>query len=267
MDAFALENQSALVTGGASGIGAGVCVALARSGARVGVNYLSGKRDADALVRQIEGEGGKAIAIKADVADEGQVARMFERFVKAFGRIDILVANAGIQKDAPIERMTLAQWEAVMGSNATGQFLCAREAIRRFLAQPRSRNSRSRGKVICMSSVHEKIPWAGHVNYAASKGAVHSMMESLAQEVAGRGIRVNAVAPGAIRTPINASQRDTPAERRKLLKLIPYGRVGEPEDVASAVTWLASDASDYVVGATLFVDGGMALYPAFRGNG
>jgi glucose 1-dehydrogenase len=196
------------------------------------------------------------------------VGALFEATADAFGRIDILVANSGIQQDAPFAEMTLAQWQRVLDVNLTGQFLCAREAVRRFDAQAAQPGlSRARGKVICMSSVHEVIPWAGHVNYAASKGGVMLMMKSLAQEVAQRGIRVNAIAPGAIRTPINRDAWGDPAAEKKLLRLIPYGRIGEPEDVAAAAVWLASDQSDYVTGTTLMIDGGMSLYPAFRDNG
>ena len=263
----ALEGQKVLVTGGSTGIGAAICAAMAREGASVGVNFHSTREDADKLVATIRGDKGEAIALEGDVCDEGEVGAMFERFLEAFGRIDILVANAGIQKDAPVADMSLDDWNAVIATNVTGQFLCAREAIRRFLAQGAAPASKAIGKVICMSSVHEVIPWAGHVNYAASKGAVHLLMTSLAQEVAGRGIRVNAIAPGAIKTSINRKAWETPKARRKLLELIPYGRIGDPEDVAKAAVWLASDDSDYVVGSTLFIDGGMSLYPGFAGNG
>ena len=262
-----LEGQAALVTGGSSGIGAATCMAMARAGAAVAVNYLSGSADADRMVAQIGREGGRAIAVGGDVSREADVARMFDAVAQAFGHIDIVVANAGIQKDAAIDAMSLEQWNAVIATNVTGQFLCAREAIRRFTAQGASPRSKALGKIICMSSVHEVIPWAGHVNYAASKGAVHLLMMSLAQEVAGRMIRVNAIAPGAIRTPINHDAWSTPEAMRKLLRLIPYGRIGEPDDVAKAAVWLASDESDYVVGATLFIDGGMTLYPGFADNG
>ena len=261
-----LAGQTAIVTGGSSGIGAGICRAYAKAGAAVGVADIALDRAAR-LVKEIEGDGGLAMALKADVSREAQVATMFDRFVKRFHRVDILVANAGIQRDAPVEKMTLEQWNEVLGANAAGQFLCAREAIRRFLAQKPPTDSRAIGKVICMSSVHQFIPWAGHVNYAASKGAVHLLMESLAQEVAGRKIRVNAIAPGAIRTPINTGAWSTPQAMKELLRLIPYGRIGEPDDVAKLAVWLASDDSDYVVGATIVIDGGMSLYPGFVGNG
>jgi glucose 1-dehydrogenase len=208
------------------------------------------------------------MALGADVSQEAKVQAMFERFVETFGRIDILVANAGIQQDAAVAEMTTAQWQRVIDVNLTGQFLCAREAVQRFLGQPvEPAISRARGKIICMSSVHEVIPWAGHVNYAASKGGIMLMMKSLAQELAHHRIRVNGIAPGAIRTEINRAAWETPEAERKLLELIPYGRVGDPDDIARAAVWLASDQSDYVMGTTLFVDGGMTLYPAFRENG
>ena len=262
-----LGGQAALVTGGSSGIGAGIAIAFAEAGAKVGINYRSDGEAARELVARIEAAGGEAIALKADVSSERQVARMYERFVERFGRLDIAVANAGVQKDAPVAAMTMEQWNGVIDTNLGGVFLCAREAVRRFLAQRKSPLSKTRGKIICMSSVHDRIPWAGHVNYAASKGGISLLMQTIAQEVAPRRIRVNAIAPGAIRTPINQDAWKTPKARRKLLELIPYGRIGEPEDVAEAAVWLASDASDYVTGTTLYVDGGMCLYPAFAGNG
>ena len=263
-----LKNQKALVTGASSGIGAAVARRLASAGAAVGLNYRSNPKGAQALVAQIRESGGEAIALQADVASEQDVLAMFEAFVAEFGRIDILVANSGIQQDAPFAQMTLEQWQRVLDVNLTGQFLCAREAVQRFVKQGIDRSiSRAAGKIICMSSVHEIIPWAGHVNYAASKGGLMLMMKSLAQEVAEQRIRVNGIAPGAIRTPINRDAWQTKEAEARLLRLIPYGRVGDPEDVAEAALWLASDASDYVVGTTLLVDGGMALYPGFKDNG
>lgn len=257
----------ALVTGASSGIGSAVAEALACAGAAVGINFRSHPKQAEQVVERIRRGGGQAVPIRADVAAEAQVQAMFTTLERAYGRIDILVANSGIQQDAPFQEMTLEQWQRVLDVNLTGQFLCAREAVRRFLVQPATAASRARGKIICMSSVHEVIPWAGHVNYAASKGGVMMMMRSLAQEVAGLGIRVNGIAPGAIRTSINEEAWRTAQAEAKLLRLIPYGRVGDAADVAQAALWLACDASDYVVGTTLFVDGGMALYPAFREGG
>ncbi|TWC18709.1 MULTISPECIES: glucose 1-dehydrogenase [unclassified Pseudomonas] len=260
---ISLDQQVALITGASSGIGAGAAKALAAAGAAVVINYHSQAEPAEELARQINAEGGRAIAIGADVSKEEDVERLFAQTLKAFGSLDILVANSGMQKDAKAVDMTLADWNQVIGVNLTGQFLCARAALRIFNRQGiREGVSRAAGKIIHMSSVHQRIPWAGHVNYAASKGGVDMLMQTLAQEVSHQRIRINGIAPGAIRTDIN---RD--ANEEQLLKLIPYGRVGEVEDIANALVFLASDASDYIVGTTLFIDGGMSLYPEFRGNG
>jgi glucose 1-dehydrogenase len=263
-----LRGQKALVTGASSGIGRAVAIALGRAGADVLVNYVSSAPAAEATVGEIRRLGTRALAYKADVSREAEVEGMLQYMLGELGKIDILIANAGLQQDAPIEDMTLAQWNKVLSVNLTGQFLCARAAAREF----RRRGvveaiSCAAGKIICMSSVHQVIPWAGHCNYAASKGGVHLLMRSLAQELAPHRIRVNAIAPGAIRTAINRPAWDSKAAYRRLMRLVPYGRIGEPEDVARAAVWLASDASDYVVGSTLYIDGGMALYPCFADNG
>jgi glucose 1-dehydrogenase len=263
-----LRGQKALVTGASSGIGRAVAIALAQAGADVVVNYLSGDDAAQRVVDKIAEVGVKAFAHMADVSNEDAVLRMFDRARQEFGTIDILVANAGLQQDAPVADMTLEQWNKVISVNLTGQFLCARGAIREFRRRGLVPSvSCAAGKVICMSSVHQQIPWAGHVNYAASKGGIDMMMRSLAQEIAPERIRINAIAPGAIRTPINRAAWETAEAYKRLLTLIPYGRIGEPEDIGRAAVWLASDASDYVVGTTLFVDGGMTLYPGFGTNG
>jgi glucose 1-dehydrogenase len=263
-----LSGQKALVTGANSGIGKGVAIALGEAGADVVVNYVDGDDAANAVVEQITKSGARAYAHKADVSSEDQVAAMFARMKQEFGTTDILVANAGLQRDAAFHQMTLAQWNTVLSINLTGQFLCAREAVREFLRRgvvPEI--SSAAGKIICMSSVHQEIPWGGHANYAASKGGIKLLMESLAQELAPKKIRVNAIAPGAIRTPINTAAWQTKEAYDSLMTLVPYGRIGEPEDIARAAVWLASDHSDYVVGTTLFVDGGMTLYPGFATGG
>lgn len=269
MDAMKpLRNQKALVTGGSSGIGEACAIALGAAGADVAVNYLSDAGEGDRVCEKIRQSGSQAIAIQADVSNEADVQAMFAKMKREFGTIDILVNNAGLQQDVAFHEMTLKQWNTVISVNLTGQFLCAREAVREFLRRGVvSEVSSAAGKIICMSSVHEVIPWAGHVNYAASKGGIMQLMKSLAQEVAPKKIRVNSIAPGAIRTPINRPAWETREAMQELLKLIPDGRIGEPEDIARAVVWLASDASDYVTGTTLFVDGGMTLYPGFATGG
>jgi glucose 1-dehydrogenase len=262
-----LRGQTALVTGASSGIGEGVARALAAAGAAVVVNYILQPETAHRIVDEIRAGGAEAMALRADVSDEAQVMAMFERTLAAWGALDILVSNAGLQRDAPIAEMTLEQWNTVIGVNLTGTFLCARAAARAMIARGSPGVSRARGKILCVSSVHEIIPWAGHVNYAASKGGVRLLMQSLAQELAPYRIRVNSIAPGAIQTPINRMAWETPAALAGLLRLIPYGRIGLPEDIGRAAVWLASDDADYVHGQTLVVDGGMTLYPEFAHGG
>lgn len=263
-----LSGQKALVTGGNSGIGAAIAKGLASAGAAVAINYVSNPKAAERLVEEIRAEGGEAMGLKADVSQEDQVQAMFRQMFESYGTIDILVNNAGLQKDAPVHEMSLADWEYVLAVNLTGQFLCSREAIREFLRREVPRScSCSAGKIICISSVHDRIPWAGHANYAASKGGVMLLMMTMAQELARHKIRVNSISPGAIRTPINRMAWETPEKEAELLELIPYGRIGNVEDIANAAVWLASDASDYVTGATLYVDGGMTLYPGFHEGG
>ena len=263
-----LRGQKALVTGANSGIGKAVALALGEAGADVVVNFVRDDESAREVVQAITNSGSRALAIRADVSDETQVQAMFAEMFKAFGTIDILVNNAGLQKDAAIDEMTLAQWSTVIGVNLTGQFLCAREAVREFKRRGVVKEtSVSCGKIICMSSVHEVIPWAGHVNYAASKGGVMLLMKSIAQEVAPFRIRVNSICPGAIRTPINTQAWDTPEAYSSLMTLIPYKRIGEPEDIGRAAVFLASDQADYINGASIFVDGGMTLYPGFATGG
>lgn len=263
-----LKGQSALVTGANSGIGLSIAVALADEGANVVVNYVSRPEDAEKVVKIIEENGGTAIAIKADVSNESEVQSMFAEMFEKFGTIDILINNAGIQRDSPLETMSLADWQLVINVNLTGQFLCSREAVKEFLKRGIvPERSCAMGKIICMSSVHEVIPWSGHVNYASSKGGINMMMKSMSQELAPKKIRVNSIGPGAIKTNINEAAWSTPEMLERLLTLIPYGRIGSPEDIGKVAAWLASDESDYVTGTTIFADGGMLLYPGFSENG
>jgi len=265
-----LEGQIAIITGASSGIGAGVAKSLSKAGATVVINYPvpATKNDADKVLQEITDAGGMAITYACDVSKEEQVISMFQDVIKQFGTVDILVNNAGLQRDAKFTEMTLEQWNFVLGVNLTGQFLCAREALKEFLRRGvDEKRSKAAGKIICMSSVHEVIPWAGHANYAASKGGVMLMMKTIAQEFAPKKIRVNSIAPGAIATPINRDAWDTAAHLQNLLRLIPEKRIGQVEDIGNAAVFLASDDADYINGTTLFVDGGMTLYPGFEDNG
>jgi glucose 1-dehydrogenase len=263
-----LEGQKALVTGASKGLGEGVAIALAKAGADVLVNYYSDRAGAERVGTEIEKAGRRAFLFKADVAHEAEVRAMFAFMKEKLGRIDILINNSGIQMNASFDQMTIEQWDRVIGINLTGQFLCAREAVRAFKRQGIDRKiSSAMGKIIFMSSVHDVIPWAGHVNYAAAKGGIMMLMKSAGQELAPLKIRMNSLSPGAMRTPMNAEKLTTPEEYASLLTLIPYGRIGEMEDAGRAAVWLASDDSDYVHGATLYLDGGMTLYPEFARGG
>jgi glucose 1-dehydrogenase len=263
-----LKHQTALVTGANSGIGRAIALALANAGANVVVNYVVRPEEAEAVAAEIRAKGRRAVTARADVSDEAQVQAMFSAAVREFGTIDILVSNAGMERNAPFHEMSTSQWDAVMNVNLRGAFLCAREAVREFLRRGvRPDVSVAAGKIIFTSSVHEVIPWAGHVNYAASKGGLMLLMKSLAQEVAEKRIRVNSIAPGAIRTPINEAAWSTPEAYSELMKLVPYKRIGEVEEIGRAAVWLASDFTDYLVGTTLFIDGGMTLYPGFETGG
>lgn len=267
---ISLKNQVAIVTGASSGIGAGVAKSLASSGATVVVNYSSDKSvdKANSILKEITDAGGKGIVYQCDVSQENQVIAMFQDVVSQLGTVDILVNNAGVQKDAKFTEMTLDQWNAVIGINLTGQFLCAREAIKEFLRRGiDTTRSVACGKIIHISSVHEIIPWAGHANYASSKGAIRMLMQTLAQEYGADKIRVNSICPGAIQTPINTNAWNTPEALNDLLTLIPYNRIGQPQDIGNLAVFLASDMSDYITGASIFVDGGMTTFESFSTGG
>ncbi|MFM6924104.1 MAG: SDR family oxidoreductase [Ferruginibacter sp.] len=263
-----LTGQTAIVTGANSGIGEGVAMALGEAGASVVVNFVSNPDAADAVVEKIRSFGSQAVAIQADVSKEEQVISMFKQTVDQFGTVDILINNAGLQRDAKFHEMTLAQWQLVIDVNLTGQFLCAREAVREFLRRGIvAERSVACGKIICMSSVHELIPWGGHANYATSKGGIKMLMQSLAQEYGDQKIRVNSICPGAVKTPINQSAWQTPEAYNSLMTLIPYNRIGVPEDIGKLAVFLASDDSDYITGASIFIDGGMTVFEGFSTGG
>ncbi|MEO6286348.1 MAG: SDR family oxidoreductase [Dyadobacter sp.] len=266
------KDQVVIVTGSSSGIGKACAVHFANHGAKVVINYNSNAHEGMQVLDEIVSNGGSAILVKADVSREDDVKALFAEAVSRYGKVDVLVSNAGLQKDSSFLEMTLEQWQKVIDVNLTGQFLCCREAARQFVkqqenAQEVNHSELSIGKIILMSSVHDVIPWAGHVNYAASKGGIMMFMKSISQELAPHKIRVNSVSPGAIKTPINKEVWSDPDKYKGLLQLIPYKRIGTPEDVAKAVAWLSSDDSDYVNGETLYIDGGMTLYPEFADNG
>jgi glucose 1-dehydrogenase len=262
-----MKGKTVVVTGASSGIGKAIALAFAKQGANVIVNYRSSEKEAFEVAEQIIKDGGNAIAIQADVSNEDEVLDLFKSVIEKFNTIDVLICNAGIQKDNSFSEMSLKEWQKVFDVNLTGYFLCARQAIKEFERNKTTGNKKAIGNIIFISSVHDIIPWAGHVNYAASKGGVLMLMKSLALEVAPQKIRINAISPGAIKTNINKDVWQDEEQAKDLLKLIPYKRIGEPEDVAEVATWLASDASDYVIGTTIYVDGGMTLYPGFVNNG
>jgi glucose 1-dehydrogenase len=253
-----LSGRRAIVTGASSGIGRATAERLGREGASVCINYYSEREraDAEAVVAAVEQAGGRALAVAADVGDEGQVVALVARASEELGGLDLLVNNAGIEKQVPLLELSLDDWNAVLRTNLTGAFLCLREAGK-AMAQ------NGRGVVVNMSSVHEFIPWPGFAHYCASKGGMKLLMETAARELAAKGVRVVNVAPGAIVTPINEFVLDDPEAKHAVESEIPLGRMGKPEEIAAAVAWLASDEAGYVTGTTVVVDGGMSLYPKF----
>jgi glucose 1-dehydrogenase len=256
-EAQRLRGRRALVTGGSSGIGQGIAFELAAHGAAVAINYRNSGDDAEAMVAEIAEAGGRALAVAGDVSSEPDVMAAFAAARDAFGGLDLLVNNAGVEKPFDLVDMPLEEWRKVIDVNLTGVFLCSREAARMM------RSDGARGVIVNITSVHEQIPWKQFSHYCASKGGAKLFGQSIARELAPHGIRVVSVAPGAIATPINADVLADPAKRAEVEEEIPLGRWGEVADVARAVAWVASEEADYVVGSTLFVDGGMTLYPKF----
>jgi glucose 1-dehydrogenase len=255
-----LEGRRAIVTGGSTGIGKATAQRLAKEGAGVCINYYSDKEadGASALAEQIGRESDvKVIAVQADVGNEEQVVNMVAQANEQLGGLDLLVNNAGIEKQIPLLEMGEKDWQAVLQTNLTGAFLCLREAAKVMVA------ANAKGVIVNMSSVHEFIPWPGFAHYCASKGGMKLLMETAARELADKQIRLLNIAPGAIVTPINKFVLDDPEQKHAVEGEIPLGRMGQPEEIAAAVAWAASDEASYLTGTTLVVDGGMSLYPKF----
>jgi len=265
-----LRNQVAIITGASSGIGTGIAKSIASAGAKVIINHSSekSKNEVQKVLEEIKKNGGDGMVYQCDVSKEAEVVNMFAYVVSEYGTVDILINNAGIQKDAKFIDMTVEEWDTLMGINLRGQFLCSREAIKEFLRRGiDTSRSVACGKIIHISSVHEIIPWAGHANYAASKGAIKMLMQTLAQEYGPDKIRVNSIGPGAIQTPINKEAWETKDALNSLLDLIPYNRIGQPKDIGNLAAFLASDLADYISGASIFVDGGMTSLESFADGG
>jgi glucose 1-dehydrogenase len=259
-----LQGKNVLVTGGTSGIGQAMAVRFAEYGANVAINYLKQPEEAaeteeqvHACVRRVKEKGVRDVLVRGDVSDEADVVAMVEDTVRQLGGIDVLVNNAGIQISRPTEELSAADFDRVLAVNLRGSFLCAREAIRHFLGDEVG------GSIVNVSSVHQLIPKPGYLGYSTSKGGMQNLTRTLALEYAGRGIRVNGIGPGATVTPINRAWIDDPVKRAQVEEHIPMRRAGEADEMAGVACFLASDLAAYITGQTLFVDGGLTLFPSF----
>ncbi|KRE10209.1 MULTISPECIES: glucose 1-dehydrogenase [Priestia] len=253
-----LEGKVVVITGSSTGLGKAMAIRFATEKAKVVVNYRSKEEEANSVLEEIKKVGGEAIAVKGDVTVESDVINLVQSAIKEFGKLDVMINNAGMENPVSSHEMSLSDWNKVIDTNLTGAFLGSREAIKYFVEND------IKGTVINMSSVHEKIPWPLFVHYAASKGGMKLMTETLALEYAPKGIRVNNIGPGAINTPINAEKFADPKQRADVESMIPMGYIGEPEEIAAVAAWLASSEASYVTGITLFADGGMTQYPSFQ---
>ena len=257
-----LAGKNALITGASSGIGRAIAARFAQEGANVAINYVGDPHEAEISRMFVQAAAlsgaGNTITVKADVSKEDQVNGMFAEVTRAFGSIDIVVNNAGIQKPAASDEIDMSDFDRVLNVNLRGAFLCAREAVRQFLSQGRG------GVILNNSSVHEIIPKPKYLPYSISKGGMENLTKSLALEYAGRGIRVNAVGPGAVVTPINKAWIDNPKARGEVESHIPMGRAAAADEIASVFAFLASDEASYITGQTIFACGGLTLYPEFR---
>jgi glucose 1-dehydrogenase len=259
-----LAGKNVLVTGGSSGIGQAIAVRFAQYGANVAINYLRAPEEAagteeqvHACVHRVRQEGVRDVLVQGDVAREDDVVRMVGEAAAGLGGLDVLVNNAGIQISRPSEELSAADFDRVLAVNLRGSFVAAREAIRHFLAEDQQ------GAIVNVSSVHQVIPKPGYVGYSASKGGMQNLTRTLALEYAARGIRVNGIGPGATVTPINRAWIDDPVKRAAVEEHIPMRRAGEADEMAGVACFLASDMAAYITGQTLFVDGGLTLFPSF----
>ncbi|EDP67915.1 glucose-1-dehydrogenase [Carnobacterium sp. AT7] len=257
-----LKGKVAVVTGGSKGIGNAIARRLSEEKMKVVINYHSDKEGAEETVAELKKIGGEAVAVQADVSSEEGIQTLLDAAISNFGELDLWINNAGMENQVPTHELTLEDWNKVIDVNLTGVFLGSKAALNHFLEHDK------KGNIINLSSVHERIPWPTFAHYSASKAGVKGFNETIALEYAHKGIRVNSIAPGAINTPINAEKFEDEKQKAATLKMIPLDYIGKPEEVAAAAAWLASDESSYVTGITLFVDGGMSLYPSFeKGEG
>jgi len=253
-----LKGKVVVITGASKGIGRAMAIRFGQEQAKVVINYRSSEEEALEVMKEVKQAGGDAIIVRGDVTKEEDVKRLVRSAIDHYGTLDVMINNAGIENPVPSHELSLSDWNKVINTNLTGAFLGSREAIKYFV------ENNIKGNVINMSSVHEVIPWPLFVHYAASKGGIKLMTETLALEYAPKGIRVNNIGPGAIDTPINAEKFSDPEQRKDVESMIPMGYIGKPEQIAAAAAWLASSESSYVTGITLFVDGGMTKYPEFQ---
>ncbi|MBS2969540.1 glucose-1-dehydrogenase [Metabacillus sp. KIGAM252] len=253
-----LEGKVVVVTGASSGLGRAIAKRFGQEKAKVVINYYKNEGKSDELIGEIKEAGGEAVKVQGDVSKEEDVKKIIQFAIDTYGTLDVMVNNAGIQNEVPTEELSLDDWNKVISTNLTGIFVGSREAIAYMLKND------IKGSIINMSSVHQIIPWPHFAHYAASKGGIKMLSETLALEFAPHGIRVNCLAPGAINTPINKEKFSDPAAKEEVLKMIPLNKIGEPEEVAAAAVWLASEEASYVTGTTLYIDGGMTNYPSFQ---
>jgi glucose 1-dehydrogenase len=260
-----LKGKNVLVTGGSSGIGQAIAVRFAEHGANVAINYLSTPDEAhdteeqvNACVSRVRQEGVRDVLVQGDVSDEDDVVRMVGMAAEELGGIDVLVNNAGIQISRPSDQLSSAQFDKVIAVNLRGAFLCAREAIKQFLADDKG------GSIVNVSSVHQVIPKPDYLGYSCSKGAMMNLTRTLALEYAARGIRVNGIGPGATITPINSAWIDDPVKKEQVESHIPMRRAGTADEMGGVACFLSCDDAAYITGQTIFVDGGLTLYPSFR---